>query len=367
VSYRPPVRDDLVGIAPYGAPHHRDAIALNVNENPFSPSAALIEAIAAAAGAAAAQVNRYPDREATALRADLGAYLSGAAHRPLPVDQIWAANGSNEVLHQCFAAFGGPGRRAITLEPSYSMYPEYARETFTEHITIARRPDFSIDLPAVQAAIAESRPALLVLATPNNPTGTATSLDVITQLSDWMEAGLLIVDEAYAEFSSQPSALTVQDSHPNVVVSRTMSKAFGLAGARVGYLAADPAIIDALQVVRLPYHLSSITQAVARAALGFADELREQIALICDERDRLALWLTDQGLTVVPSQANFLMFGRFADRDGVWRALLDHGVLVRQVLADTWLRVSMGTPDQNAIFRDALARVLPHFEVKGPT
>jgi histidinol-phosphate aminotransferase len=366
-DFTPPVRADLVGVAPYGAPQRSDAIALNVNENPFPPSAAMCEAIGAAARDASMHLNRYPDREAIALRAALGHYLAGDAGGVLPAESIWAANGSNEVMHQCFAAFGGPGRHVLTFAPTYSMYPQYARDTFTEPIQGSRRADFTIDPETAMRLVGEYQPALTLIATPNNPTGTSTSVQVIADIAEAAQDGLVIVDEAYGEFRSPdvPSALTLLPSYPNVVVVRTMSKAFGLAGARVGYLAAHPSVVDALRVVRLPYHLSAVTQAVASTALDFSAALAEQIALLRRERDELARWLVDHDLEIAASDANFIMFGRFIDRDAVWQALLDRSVLIRQVEPVGWLRVSIGTPEQNAIFRHALADVLPQFPREG--
>ena len=171
--------------------------------------------------------------------------------------------------------------------------------------------------------------------------------------------GMVIVDEAYAEFRRRgtPSALELLDGHPRLVVTRTMSKAFGLAGARLGYLAADPAVVEAVQLVRLPYHLSAVTQAVARAALAHTDDLQSQVALLRDERDGLVDWLRGRGHDVADSDANFVLFGRFDDRRAVWQGLLDRGVLIRETGPEGWLRVSVGTPEENAAFRAALEEV----------
>jgi histidinol-phosphate aminotransferase len=277
----------------------------------------------------------------------------------VPVSQVWAANGSNEVMHHLFLAFGGPGRLAITFDPTYSMYPEYARDTFTDYVTFRRADDFTVDVDDAVAEVLSRRPALVLVTSPNNPTGTGMPLDGIRRIaSAALEAGsMVIVDEAYAEFrhAGVPSACTLLAELPNLVVVRTMSKAFALAGARLGYaLAADPRVVDTLTVVRLPYHLSAVTQAVALTALEHADVLQAQVALLRSERDALAAWLVEQGFTVAPSEANFLLFGMFDDRDLVWRALLDRGVLIRQTGPDGWLRVSIGTPEENGMFRSAL-------------
>ena len=354
-----PIRDDLAGEAPYGAPQLPAAAPLNVNENPFPLPPLLVVALAEAVRAVAGGLNRYPDREAVELRRSLADYLAVESGVEVDWAQVWAANGSNEVMHHVFLAFGGPGRRAITFTPSYSMYPEYARDTFTEFEAYPRRADFTIDVEAAGATIRERRPSLVLLTSPNNPTGTALDPQTTRALAAVaMSVGaVLVVDEAYAEFRREgtPSALELLTEFPNLIVTRTMSKAFGLAGARVGYaIAADPAAVDAMRIVRLPYHLSSVTQAVAVTALRHADLLQEQVALLREERDALSAWLVAQGYEVAASDANFVLFGRFSDRDAVWRELLDAGVLIRQTGPDGWLRVSVGTPSENDMFRAAL-------------
>lgn len=362
----PVPRDGIAGAEPYGAPQLLVTHALNVNENPFGPSQELADHIGRAVTDAALGLNRYPDREALTLRAELGEYLateSGIA-APAP-DGVWAANGSNEIMHQLLLAFGGPGRTALGFAPHYSMYPEYARDTYTEWVAAERgpAPQFALTAESVTAAIEQHRPHIVLLTSPNNPTGTALDLEVAeaaaAALAPWQ--GLLVIDEAYAEFRRDgvPSALTLLDEHPNLVVTRTMSKAFALAGARVGYLVAHPAIVDALRVVRLPYHLSAVTQAVARAALAHRGELLGQVALLRAERDAVATHLEQRGHAVADSDANFVMFETFTDRDAVFDALLQRDVLVRAVGPAGWLRVSVGTPDDNAAFRTALEEADP--------
>ena len=358
-GFTPPVRDDLVGEVAYGAPQLDVQARLNVNENPFPIPADLARAMGVAVAQAAIDLNRYPDRDAIALRRSLAAYLARESGVTLDVDQIWVANGSNEVMHHLFLAFGGPGRTALTFPPTYSMYPEYARDTFTTLHAVPRREDFTLDVAAAGAAIAEHRPSLVILTSPNNPSGTALPIEQARQVARAaLDVGaVLVIDEAYAEFrhAGVPSACVLLDELPNVVVSRTMSKAFALAGARVGYLAAaDPRVVDALRVVRLPYHLSAVTQAVALTALEHAEVLQAQVDLLRRERDELAEWLQAQGFTVFPSEANFLLFGPFDDRDAVWQRLLDRGVLIRVTGPAPWLRVTVGTPQENAMFRTAL-------------
>jgi histidinol-phosphate aminotransferase len=207
--------------------------------------------------------------------------------------------------------------------------------------------------------VRERRPHVVLLPSPNNPTGTSLPHDVIGALCEVLDDGLLVVDEAYAEFRRRgtPSALELLASHPNLVVTRTMSKAFALAGARVGYLASSAETCDALRVVRLPYHLSAVTQAVARAALRHADELLAAVDELRAERDATVEWLRAQGFTVADSDANFVLFGTFADRHATWEALLDRGVLIRETGPDGWLRVSIGTAAEMAAFREALTAV----------
>jgi histidinol-phosphate aminotransferase len=354
-----PLRDELRGEEPYGAPQLDVPVALNVNENPYPPGERVVADIAAAVAKAAGTLNRYPDRDAAALRADLAAYLTADSGVGLGVDQVWAANGSNEVMLQLLQAFGGPGRTAVSFAPTYSMYPEYARDTHTRWVTGRRAADFSVDVAHALEVIAEHQPSVVLLASPNNPTGTALPLtDVETILA--AAPGVVVVDEAYAEFrrSGTRSALTLLPAHPRLIVTRTMSKAFALAGGRLGYLAASPAVVDAMRIVRLPYHLSAVSQAVARVALAAADELLATVARLRDERDALVAWLRERGLQVADSDANFALFGVFADRHAVWQGLLDRGVLIRETGPDGWLRVSVGTPQEMAAFRTALQEVL---------
>ncbi len=350
-----PIRPELAGLEPYGAPQIDVPVVLNVNENPYPPSDTVVAAIAAAAGDAARTLNRYPERDALALRADLAAYLSGDTGVELAAAQIWAANGSNEVMLHLLQAFGGPGRTAISFAPTYSMYPEYARDTNTAWLAGRRAEDFGVDPAAAVALITEHRPSVVLLASPNNPTGTALPLEVVEAVYD-ATSGVVVVDEAYGEFrrAGVASAVRLLAGRPRLAVSRTMSKAFALAGGRVGYLAADPALVDALRIVRLPYHLSAVTQAVARAALAHAPELLARVAELRGTRDRLSAELAARGHEVAESDANFVLFGRFADRHGVWQGLLDRGVLIREVGPDGWLRVSVGTPEETGTFLAAL-------------
>ncbi|MGK2349344.1 histidinol-phosphate transaminase [Actinomyces sp. W5033] len=366
-----PLRPGLAGETPYGAPELDVPARLNVNENPYPPSQAVIDDIAEAVRAAAARLNRYPDREFPALREALADYLAVESGVRLPWQQLWAANGSNEVMLHILQAFGGPGRVCLSFTPTYSMYPEYARDTLTEYVALERRQDFTLDVEAVRAAIATHHPAVILLASPNNPTGTALGPEELHAVLDAARGcgptghdgaptdAVVVVDEAYGEFRRPgvPSALELLAGHPHLAVSRTMSKAFGMAGLRLGYLAASRQLIDALRVVRLPYHLSAVSQAAALAALAHRDELMSQVARLRDERDATVAWLREQGHTAVESDANFVLFGPFEDRQAIFESLLERGVLVRVVGPDGYLRVCMGTPSQMEAFRCALTAV----------
>jgi histidinol-phosphate aminotransferase len=349
-----PIRDDLRGFEPYGAPQIPDVINLNVNENPYPPSAQVAADIAEAVRQAAAGLNRYPDREAVALREGLATYLGHG----LTADRVWAANGSNEVMLQILQAFGGPGRTALSFAPTYSMYPEYARDTHTRWVTGTREQDFTIDIDRALALIEAEQPDVVLLTSPNNPTGTALPLEAVRAVAQ-AATGVVVVDEAYAEFRREgtPTALEVLDEFPRMLVTRTMSKAFALAGGRLGYVAADAAIIDALRIVRLPYHLSAVTQAVALAALSHSDELLAQVDELRATRDELAAWLKAEGFEVADSDANFVLFGRFDDRHAIWQGLVDRGVLIRETGPEGWLRVSVGTPAEMGSFYRSLQEV----------
>ena len=359
----PPLREDLRGVQPYGAPQLDVPVSLNVNENPYPPSPAVVEDIAAAVASAASTLNRYPDREFTALRTDLAAYLGRESGVGITPQQVWAANGSNEVMLQILQAFGGPGRTAVSFAPTYSMYPEYARDAMTSWVAGRRHDDFSFDLEEAKRLVEEHQPSVILLPSPNNPTGTALPPDVVGELCA-LAPGVVVIDEAYIEFrrSGTPSALELLPQHRNLVVTRTMSKAFALAGARLGYLAAAPELCDALRVVRLPYHLSAVTQAVARAALRHSAELLGKVEELRGERDRTVSWLRAQGLEVAESDANFVLFGRFADRQALWQGLLDRGVLIRVTGPEGWLRVSIGTQTEMTAFKDALTEAMSQKE-----
>jgi histidinol-phosphate aminotransferase len=355
-----PLRPELRGRTAYGAPQLAVKHQLNTNENPYPLPESLLADLGAALAEASRGLNRYPDRNALALRADLAAFLTRTSGEPITPAQVWAANGSNEVLQQLLQTFGGAGRTALGFTPSYSMHPIISAGTGSAWVDGHRSPDFTIDPVAAVAQLREVRPDVVFVTSPNNPTGTAVDLDTVAALYDATE-GVLIVDEAYTEFArtGTRSALSLLPGRPRLVVSRTMSKAFGMAGLRLGYLAADPAVVDAVQLVRLPYHLSSLTQAAARTALAHTDELLANVDAVKAERDRIVAALPGMGLTSVPSDANFVLFGRFADAPAAWQALLDREVLVRDPGLPGWLRVTAGTPEETDAFLTALGEVAP--------
>ncbi|MFI8179774.1 histidinol-phosphate transaminase [Actinacidiphila glaucinigra] len=352
-----PIRDELRGKSPYGAPQLDVPVRLNTNENPYPLPGPLVDRITERVREAARDLNRYPDRDAVELRTELAKYLTRTAGHGVGLANVWAANGSNEVIQQLLQTFGGPGRTAIGFEPSYSMHGLISRSTGTGWIAGPRRADFTIDVAAAERVIAERRPNVVFVTSPNNPTGTAVAADTVVALYEAAQAArpsLVVVDEAYGEFSHRPSLLPLIEGRPNMVVSRTMSKAFGAAGLRLGYLAADPAVVDAVQLVRLPYHLSAVTQATALAALEHTDTLLGYVEQLKTERDRLVGELRAIGCEVTDSDANFVQFGRFEDSHRAWQAILDRGVLVRDNGVPGWLRVTAGTPAENDAFLEAV-------------
>ena len=349
-----PLREELRGKSPYGAPQLTVPYQLNTNENPYPPSPALIKDLVDTVGELAGTLNRYPERDAVELRTALADYVTAQTGATVSVDNLWAANGSNEVLQQLLQAFGGPGRSALGFTPSYSMHPILCAGTQTEFISVPRGADFRIDMDAALDGIAKHRPNIVFITTPNNPTGDVTPLEDIEKLID-AAPGIVIVDEAYAEFSPTASATTLLDKYPaKLVVSRTMSKAFDFAGGRLGYFVAAPAFVEAVMLVRLPYHLSVLAQAAALVALRHKEDTLATVAKLAAERDRVVAALQERGFEVVPSESNFVFFGKFADQSVAWQAILDKGVLIRDVGVPGYLRVTIGLQDENDAFLAAL-------------
>jgi histidinol-phosphate aminotransferase len=346
-----PLRDDLRGLTPYGAPQKKVPVALNVNENTHPVPDDVARDIVASIAEALHEVNRYPDREFTALREALAGYLGHG----VTAEQIWAANGSNEVIQQLLQAFGGPGRSVLGFPPTYSMHSIIAAGTGSTWVEGRRDEGFRISPQTAVAEIERVRPDIVFFCGPNNPTGTPLELATVEAAYDATD-GIVFVDEAYAEFMppGQPTALTLLEGRPRLVVSRTMSKAFAFAGARVGYLAAHPAVADALRLVRLPYHLSSLTQAAAVAALRHADEMLAMVDDIRGQRDRIVRELTEMGYEPWPTWSNFVLFGGVDDPAGVFERLLERGIIVRDLGIANHLRVSAGTEAETTAFLDAL-------------
>ncbi len=358
------MRSDLEGLKPYGAPHLNVPVQLNVNENAYPIPEIVVDSMRAAADSHFAGLNRYPDREFDDLRDHLVDYLNGVNDRAgtqvaLSPDMIWAGNGSNEVLSHIVQAFGGPGRTALGFTPSYSMHPLITTGTGATWQAAARDEEFDLSAEFVAAEVARVDPDIVFLCTPNNPTGTSIGLDVIEAAYDNC-SGIVIVDEAYAEFSrpAKPSAMTLLEGRPRLVVSRTMSKAFACAGLRLGYAIAAPELIDTLRLVRLPYHLSSITQALACAALEHADLLLDNVDRLIDSRNRIAEHLARVGFRVYPSDSNFVLFGNVASPPALWQQLLDRGILIRDIGIPHHARVNAGTDEETTAFLAAVDEIL---------
>jgi histidinol-phosphate aminotransferase len=349
------LRPELRGGTPYGAPQLDVPVQLNTNENAYAIPEDVAAVVERYLSREVRGLNRYPDRDARALRGDLAAYLGHG----LSADHVWAANGSNEILQQLLQAFGGPGRTVLGFMPSYSMHPLLARGTGTAFVDAGRGEDYTLSADHVRAAVAEHDPDLVFLVSPNNPTGTALGAEVVEAAYE-AARGLVIVDEAYAEFARDPesTALNLLEGRSRLVVTRTLSKAFAFAGARVGYLAADPELVEKLLLVRLPYHLSSLTQAAARGALACAPRLHAEVDELKHQRDRIVKNLRAKGLPVADSDANFVLIGGLADAGAVWRAVLDQGVLVRDVGLPGRLRVTAGTEEETTAFLDAFETVM---------
>jgi histidinol-phosphate aminotransferase len=366
------LRPDLRGQTPYGAPQLDVAVALNTNENSYAVPPDVVEAIVASVAGVAPGLNRYPDREFVRLREDLAAYLSGSTGVAVTPDQVWAGNGSNEVLLHLLQAFGGPTRVALGFTPAYSMHPIITRTTGTTWVDGLRGVEgagvFDLDVVSAVAQVRQHNPDIVFLCSPNNPTGTALGLDVVEAIYAAAPHAIVVVDEAYAEFARPGtlSALTLLHGRGRLVVTRTMSKAFALAGGRLGYLAADAELTEALRLVRLPYHLSSLTQAVACAALEHAGGLLATVEALKTQRDRIVVKLAELGLDPVPSDANFVLFGGLADERVAWQALLDRGILIRDVGLAHYLRVTAGTPEETGAFLTAMGSLAPTHRQEQP-
>jgi histidinol-phosphate aminotransferase len=361
-----PIRDSLRDRTPYGAPQINATARLNTNENPYPLPHEVSSAISRSIERVITDLNRYPDRDAIDLRTSLAGYVKGhiapSIAFSITQENIWPANGSNEILQSILMAFG---ERVAGFSPSYSMHPILTEALGKSFEALPLGSDFTPNLEELRTFIASKQPTLFFVTTPNNPTGRSLGIGEIEEIATLVAEvnGLLVVDEAYGEFSRQESAATLIHRHPHVVVVRTMSKAFAFAGARIGYAIAHEEVIKALQLVRLPYHLSAITQAAGIAAIEHADRLLREVDRLKSARDHVASKLMELGLEVVPSDANFILFGGL-DRlspgtpERVWQALLDDGVLIRDVGIAGHLRVTIGTDEENTAFIKSLTRIL---------
>jgi len=369
------LRPDLRGRTPYGAPQLDVPVRLNTNENSYPVPQVVVDAVLAALAGDVSALNRYPDREFTELRKALTAYLEKQSGVALTPEQLWAGNGSNEVLSHVVQAFGGHHRVALGFTPSYSMHPiitETLGTTWVDGLRSAATDPDAFDLTPESAArqAREHDPAIVFLCSPNNPTGTALPFEVIGAVLEAAPNAIVVVDEAYAEFArpGTRSALTLLAEHPRLVVTRTMSKAFAFAGGRLGYLVAAPELVDALRLVRLPYHLSSPTQTIARVALEHADVMLGTVEVIKHQRDRIVDRLAELGARPVASDSNFVLFGGLRDEKATWQALLDEGVLVRDMGIAHHLRVTAGDPHETTAFLEAMTRLAPtHVDRQEPT
>ena len=359
------LRLDLQGRTAYGAPQLDVPVPLNTNENSYAVPQDVVDAIVSSVAEIATGLNRYPDREFVRLRDDLAAYLTRTTGVAVTAEQVWAGNGSNEVLLHILQAFGGVGRVALGFTPTYSMHSIITRTVGTTWVNGLRGVDgggpFDLDVTSAVVQVKRHQPNIVFLCSPNNPTGTALGLDVVEAVYDAAPQAIVVVDEAYAEFAraGSPSALTLLEGRDRLVVTRTMSKAFALAGGRLGYLAGAPELTESLRLVRLPYHLSATTQAVACAALEHSDGLLATVKLLKAQRDRIVCDLAEMGLDPVPSDANFILFGGLADEQTTWQALLDQGILIRDVGLAHYLRVTAGTPQETEAFLGAMRRLAP--------
>ena len=350
----PPVRPDLELGEGYHSPQVDAEVRLNTNESPFAPPDEWREELRAALEEVS--FHRYPDRPATELRQAV-ADLHGVT-----ADEVFCANGSNEVLQSVLLAFGGPGRRALLFEPTYALHSHIARITGTEVVEGQRDDTFLIDPQDAERLIAAGRPAITFLCSPNNPTGRAEPSDTVERVAR-VAPGLVVVDEAYGQFSSWTALGLRGPAQPGLVVTRTFSKTWALAGARLGYLVADPGVVEACEAVALPYHLSAQTQLAGLLALRHVREMETRVARITEERGRVAAALNELPVDSWPSDANFILFRpRERDADGVWRSLLAHSVLIRNCAS--WeglkgcLRVTIGTPEENDRFLQGLKESL---------
>jgi len=352
------LNESLRELKPYGAPQIPADIRLNTNENPFGLDSELQREIIDEISQQVSHLNRYPDRDAVQLREMLADYINKSCGTNFNMENIWAANGSNEILQSIALAFNGS---AMGFEPSYSMHPLISKSVGKNWISVPRAADFSFNSDLAVQAIKQHRPGLVFLTTPNNPTGDSISFEDIAVVTKTalQTHSVVVVDEAYAEFSDFPSAVGLIPENPNLIVSRTMSKAFAFAGARLGYMIASKTLVEAMLLVRLPYHLSDLTQAAARAAIRKSSGLKQEVVVLKANRQLLSAELKKMDLKVIESDANFILFGGFKiAASELWSELVSRGVLIRDVGLPGYLRVTVGTTQENDGFIAALREVL---------
>lgn len=355
-----PLRKDLIELSPYGAPQINDVTSLNTNENPFPLPKEVVDSILKELPNVLHTLNRYPDRDAIQLRSSLAKYINRISKTSFTFENIWAANGSNEILQTLVLACGHGGVLGFT--PSYSMHPLITKVCGERWINGLRDDDYSLNIKRAIEHIKLEKPSIVFLTTPNNPTGGIIPILDISELAQSAKSvgALLVVDEAYSEFSEESSAVSLISKFENIVVVRTMSKAFALAGARIGYLIGNSKIVEAALITRLPYHLSAQSQAIAIVALDHYDLLQKEVDLLISERKRVISEMLSMGFKVFPSSANFLLFAGFkGDSKEVWKSLLDKKILIRDVGIPNHLRTTIGTPEENNQFLAAISSHRP--------
>lgn len=348
----------------YGAPVIDCNIKLNTNENPYKLPEVVKNQVLTELDKNLSEINRYPDRLHEKLRYSIVRYLFEVTQTKLDINQVWAANGSNEILQQILQAFSDPGATALGFEPSYSMHKILSEVNGFRYQVISRESDFSIDIDQAKKYIIENKPRIVFITTPNNPTGTITAIDQIAQLLTAANQTIFIVDEAYAEFSDKTSAITLVEKFPNLFVTRTMSKAFAFAGARIGYVVAQPETLSALVLTRLPYHLSAQSQIMAQIAFENYRLLQKQVQQLTSTRNWMQQEMVNMGFEVIPSEANFFLFGKFQDQKIVWQTLVDRSILVRDVGISGFLRVTVGTEEESQTFVHTLKDLLNNKLIK---
>jgi histidinol-phosphate aminotransferase len=352
---RPPLtpRPDLADLEPYVSPQRPARWRMNTNESPYPPPDALVEELTKRIAALA--LNRYPDKDARDLYEGLSQHVDWSS------DGLWVANGSNEVLMHLFLAYGGSARSVMTFEPTYSLHSLIPRVAGTRIRNLWRDEDYVIDLEAALEEVDRTVPDIIIVCSPNNPTGNCEPLTTVRALLE-AAPGIVVVDEAYGEFASpNDSVRPLLNDHRNLVLVKTFSKAWRLAGVRLGYMLADPTLIDGIERVRLPYHLSTVTQAVGELALKHSSETLAMVKSITAERDRISVELQVRGIKTFPSRANFVLF-QTDDGDAIFNRLLQRGVLVRNYSSNPalrgCLRVTAGLPEETGAFLEAMEAIL---------